>query len=216
MVSEAEERRLKFLEAKKAAGGTAKDLMRQVEARPYTVYFDDAGSILCVTKEEVTPESSWTNKHEFTWEQVRILEGKNINLFYIKKDQFVDNLYSIEARPTEKIHVSADNDFLYLIPENISAPDIICSLSLTEFTVTLSDAMLEKYSKIDKSQIAINGKKILKFFLTAKNDPHFMFTTISVALPNLVEKKSISFSLPDDYSQCSIYTSKVFDKYVRT
>ena len=76
--------------------------------------------------------------------------------------------------------------------------------------------MLDKYSKIDKSQIAINGKKILKFFLTAKNDPHFMLTTISVALPNLVEKKTISFSLPDNYSQCSIYTSKVFDKYVRT
>ncbi len=216
MVSEAEERRLKFLEAKKAAGGSARDLMKQVEARPYTVYFDDAGSILCVTKEDVTPEPTWTNSHEFTWEQVRILEGKNTNLFYIKKDQFVDNLYSIESRPTEKIHVSADNDFLYLIPENVSNADITCCLSNIEFTVTLSEKILEKYSKIDKSQIAINGKKILKFFLTAKNDPHFMFTTISVALPNLVEKKTISFSLPSDYSQCSIYTSKVFDKYVRT
>ena len=51
MVSEAEERRLKFLEAKKAAGGSARDLMKQVEARPYVVYFDDAGNILCVTKE---------------------------------------------------------------------------------------------------------------------------------------------------------------------
>jgi len=216
MVSEAEERRLKFLEAKKAAGGSARDLMKQVEARPYMVYFDDAGNILCVTKEDVIPEPSWSNSHEFTWEQVRILEGKNINLFYVKKDQFVDNLYSIESRPTEKIHVSADNDFLYLITENVSTPDITCSLSPTEFTVTLSDNMLDKYSKIDKSQIAINGKKILKFFLTAKNDPHFMLTTISVALPNLVEKKTISFSLPDNYSQCSIYTSKVFDKYVRT
>jgi hypothetical protein len=216
MVSEAEERRLKFLEAKKTAGGSAKDLMKQIEAKPYTVYFDDAGSILCVTKEDITPEATWTNSHTFTWEQVRILEGKNTNLFYVKKDQFVDNLYSIESRPTEKIHVSADNDFLYLIPENVSSADITCSLSSTEFTVTLSEKILEKYSSIDKSQIAINGKKILKFFLTAKNDPHFMFTTISVALPNLVEKKSISFNLPNDYSQCSIYTSKVFDKYVRT
>ena len=190
--------------------------MKQVEAKPYMVYFDDAGNILCVTKEDIIPEPSWSNSHEFTWEQVRILEGKNINLFYVKKDQFVDNLYSIESRPTEKIHVSAENDFLYLITENVSVPDITCSLSPTEFTVTLSDNMLDKYSKIDKSQIAINGKKILKFFLTAKNDPHFMLTTISVALPNLVEKKTISFSLPDNYSQCSIYTSKVFDKYVRT
>ena len=216
MISEAEERRLKFLEAKKAAGGSAKDLMKQVESRPYTVYFDDAGTILCVTKEEVTPESFWTNSHEFTWEQVRILEGKNTNLFYVKKDQFIDNLYSIESRPTEKIHVSADNDFLYLIPNNIKDADIICNLDNNKFTVSLSETILKKYENVEKNLIAINGKKILKFFFTAKNDPHFMLCTISVALPNLVEKQTIVFELQDNLSQCSIYTAKVFDKYVRT
>lgn len=216
MVSEAEERRLKFLAAKEAAGGTIKDLIRQVETRPYKVFFDDSGTIMCVTKEDLVPEESWTHSHEFTWDQVKILEGKNTNLFYVKKDQYVDNLYSIEARPTENIHISADNDFLYLIPHNIKDSDISCSLTETAFNITLSEVLIEKYSNIEKTQIAINGKKILKFFFTANNDPHFMLKSLTVALPNLVENKSITITLDKDYSQCSIYTVKLFDKYVRT
>lgn len=216
MVSEAEERRLRFLAAKEAAGGTIKDLIRQVETRPYRIFFDDSGTIMCVTKEDLVPEESWTHSHEFTWDQVKILEGKNTNLFYVKKDQYIDNLYSIEARPTENIHISADNNFLYLIQYNIKDSDISCSLTETTFTITLSKALVEKYSNIEKTQIAINGRKILKFFFTANNDPHFMLKSLTVALPNLVENKSITFALEKDYSQCSIYTVKLFDKYVRT
>ena len=217
MVSEAEERRLKFLAAKEAAGGTLKDLLKSVEARPNTVYFDDDGTILCVTKEEIDPEPGWTNSHVFTDEQVRILSNKNWNLFYIKKDQYVDNLYSIEARPTEKIFVSAESDFLFLIPSTETKDwDLSCNLTDSDFTVKLSDSIIEKYNTVDANNIAFNGRKLLKFFFTAENNPHYMFNTVSIALPNLVDKKSITIKLNDDYSQCSIYTAKVFDKYVRT
>lgn len=217
MVSEAEERRLKFLAAKEAAGGSLTALMRQVENRPYTVYFDDDGTIFCVTREEIVPEESWTNQHTFTWEQVRILDGKNTNLFYVKKDQFVDNLYSIESRPTENIHVSAAADFLFLISYNVADADLACSIQDKKFTVSLSDKILEKYKDLKKDQIAINGKKILKFFITAENNPHFMFETVTIALPNLVEKQIIAIDLKENYqNQCSVYTAKVFDKYVRT
>ena len=50
---EALARKKRFLEAKEAAGGTAADLMKANKNKDYTVYFDDAGEIVCFTKEDV-------------------------------------------------------------------------------------------------------------------------------------------------------------------
>ena len=165
MVSEAEARRLRFLAAKEQAGGTFSDLVKATETLPSTVYFDDSGTIMCITKEEIEPESLWTNSHVFSNEQLQILEGKNWNLFYVKKDQFVDNLFSIELRPTENIHVSAETDFLSIVDDSNSTDyDIKCTVADKQFTVEISNNLLESYKDVAVENIASNGKKVLKFF----------------------------------------------------
>jgi hypothetical protein len=218
MESEAELRRQRFLAAKEAAGGTAGALIRANLKKPATVYFDDAGSILCVTTDtdtEVLPH--WTNKHEFTQEQVEILKGKNHNLFYVKQDPLVDNLYSIESRSVESQYVAAEEEFLTLVSKaKASNYDIKCKLTATALVVTAHKNLIKKYADVEPSNMVARGKKILKFYITADNDPHFMLKTINISLANLITSEEIVINTNSDYSQCSIYTTKVFDKYVRT
>jgi len=218
MESEAELRRLRFIAAKEAAGGTAGALIKANSNKPATVYFDETGTILCVTTDEdVEVLSHWTNKHEFTQDQVEILKGKNHNLFYVKQDPLVDNLFSIESRSVESQYVAAEEEFLSLVePAKTSSYDIKCKLTATEFTVTAHKNLIKKYSDVEPSNMVAKGKKILKFYITAKNDPHFMLKTVNVSLANLITSEEIEIKTDTDYSQCSIYTTKAFDKYVRT
>lgn len=218
MVSEAELRRQRFLAAKEAAGGTASQLIKSLKQMPVTVYFDDVGTILCVTTDpDISVLPHWTNKHEFSQEQVEILQGKNHNLFYVKQDPLVENLFSIESRPVESQYVSADDEFLTAVEiVKTSSYDIKCSLTAKKFTVTAHKNLIKKYSGVNPANMVANGKKMLKFYFTAPNDPHIMLKTVNVSLPNLITAGEIDIAADKDYSQCSVYTVKMFDKYVRT
>lgn len=216
MVSEAEERRLRFIAAKQEAGGSINDLLQAVKQQPHTVWFDDDGVILCITQETVDPQEHWAYSHEFTTEQLAILKNKNWNLFYVKRDPLVDNLFSIESRPTENVFVSADTAFLSLISESTGDYDIACTLTKKQFVITASTALLAAYENVAYENVASNGKKRLTFYFTAQNDPHLMFGQQQVSLPNLIRDKQVIIPLSSDFTQCSIYTVKLFDKYVRT
>lgn len=217
MVSEAELRRQRFLNAKEAAGGTADQLIRSQRDKPVMVYFDDTGTIMCVTTDEVEPLPFWKNKHQFTQDQVEILQRKNHNLFYVKQDPLVDNLFSIESRAVESQYVSADSEFLTLVENNnTSAYDIKCNLTRFNFAVTAHKNLIKRYADVEPNNMVANGKKILKFYFTAPNDPHFMVNSFSINLANLISNSKVDIATTEDYSQCSVYTVKLFDKYVRT
>ncbi|MEY2867942.1 MAG: hypothetical protein RIR01_342 [Bacteroidota bacterium] len=214
MVSkEAEERRLKFLASKESAGGSFAALMKQELSKKPKVYFLKDGTIVSITKEEIEVNSDWQCR-EFDDEQIQILEDKNWNLFYIKKDPLVDNLYSIESRPLESTVVSAENNSLMLIDIS-STYDCKCTLTSSNFTVELSDNLLEKYKDIDPVNATANGHKILKFYFTAKNDPHIMLHSEYISLRQLLINKSIVVPIKNIPLGCSIYTVKAFEKYSR-
>jgi hypothetical protein len=213
MVSkEAEERRQRFLAAKDAAGGLA-GLMRQELAKQPKVYFLADGTIVSISKEDIELNTGWQVK-EFSNEQVEILENNNWNLFYVKTDPLVDNLYSIESRPLESTVVSAENNSLMLIDVS-STYDCKCTLTSSNFTVELSDNLLEKYKDIDPVNATANGHKILKFYFTAKNDPHIMLHSEYISLRQLLINKSIVVPIKNIPLGCSIYTVKAFEKYSR-
>ena len=218
MISEAELRRQRFLEAKANAGGTAADLIKQNSNTPARIYFDEQGTILCVTTDIDTESMThWTHYYDFTREQVSILKNKNHNLFYIKQDPLVENLYSIESKPVESLYVTADEEFLSIVEtKKTKNYDIECKLTANTLKILPSKQLVKKYQGIDPSNMVARGKKVLKFYLTAKNDPHFMFMTVNVGLAKLISSGSVEFNTDSDLSQCSIYTLKTFDKYVRT
>lgn len=214
MVSkEAEERRLRFQAAKEAAGGLA-GLIKQELAKIPKVYFLSDGTIVSVSKEDMLLKEGWQVK-EFSTEQVEILENNNWNLFYVKTDPLVDNLYSIESRPLESVVVSAENNSLLLIDNSSADYDCMCSLTKTTFTVTLSNSTIEKYANIDPMSATVNGQKVLKFYFTAPNNPHIMIHSEYISLKRLLEN-TITVNTTTDLTQTSIYTVKAFDKYVRT
>ena len=214
MVSkEAEERRLRFQAAKEAAGGLA-GLIRQELAKQPKVYFLSDGTIVSISKEDMELKEGWRVK-EFSNEQVEILENNNWNLFYVKTDPLVDNLYSIESRPLESVVVSTENNSLLLIDTSSTDYDCMCNLTKTAFTVTLSKSTIEKYSSIDPLSATVNGQKVLKFYFTAPNNPHIMIHSEYISLKRLLEN-TVTISTTTDLTQTSIYTVKAFDKYVRT
>lgn len=214
MVSkEAEERRLRFQAAKEAAGGLAGLIKQELSKKP-KVYFLDDGTIVSLSKEDIDLKEGWQVR-EFDNEQVSILENNNWSLFYVKKDPLVDNLYSIESRPLESAVVSAENNSLLLIELGSKNYDCMCKLTSTDFTVSLSKKMLEKYADIDPATATVNGQKVLKFYFTAPNDPHIMIHSEYISLKALLEKP-VTIKTLTDLTQTSIYTVKAFDKYVRT
>lgn len=214
MVSkEAEERRLRFLASKESAGGSFAALMKQELSKKPKVYFLDDGTIVSITKEEIPNNTSY-HCREFSEEQIQILDGKNWNLFYVKKDPLVDNLYSIESRPLESVVVSAENNSLMLI-ESIKEYDCACTLTKTHFTVELSDSVIESYKDIDPISATVNGHKILKFYFTATNNPHIMIHSEYILLRQLLANKSVSISIKDIPLECSIYTVKALERYSR-
>jgi hypothetical protein len=214
MVSkEAEERRLRFQAAKEAAGGLA-GLIRQELAKQPKVYFLSDGTIVSISKEDMELNEGWQVK-EFSNEQVEILENNNWNLFYVKTDPLVDNLYSIESRPLESVVVSTENNSLLLIDTSSIDYDCMCNLTKTAFSVTLSKSTIEKYSSIDLLSATVNGQKVLKFYFTAPNNPHIMIHSEYISLKRLLEN-TVTISTTTDLTQTSIYTVKAFDKYVRT
>ena len=214
MVSkEAEERRLRFQAAKEAAGGLA-GLIRQELAKQPKVYFLSDGTIVSVSKEDMDLKEGWQVK-EFSNEQVEILENNNWNLFYVKTDPLVDNLYSIESRPLESVVVSTENNSLLLIDTSSADYECMCKLTKTVFTVTLSKSTIEKYSSIDPISATVNGQKVLKFYFTAPNNPHIMIHSEYISLKRLLEN-TVTVNTATDLTQTSIYTVKAFDKYVRT
>lgn len=212
---EAEERRLRFLAAKEAAGGTFASLMKQELSKKPKVYFLEDGTIVSITKEDIAPNPDWLCR-EFDDEQVQILENNNWNMFYVKKDSLVDNLYSIESKPLEQAVVSAENNSLTLVDYSKKICECICTLTEKEFTVEVSENVIERYKDIDLFTATVNGQKILKFYFTAPNDPHIMLHSEYVALRHLLLNKKISIGVNNISTGCSIYTVKAFESYSRT
>jgi len=215
MVSkEAEERRLRFLAAKEAAGGSFASLMKQELSKKPKVYFLEDGTIVSVTKEEINADPSWLCR-EFDDEQLQILEDSNWNMFYVKKDPLVDNLYSIESKPLESAVVSAENNSLTLVNYSDSKFECKCTLVNDEFIVELSDEVISTYEDIDPMNATVNGQKILKFYFTAPNDPHIMLHSEYVVLRQLISSKQVKIVVPNIPEECSIYTVKAFNLYAR-
>ena len=72
--------------------------------------------------------------------------------------------------------------------------------------------MVSRFHVYGLSQVC----KILKFYFTSIRDPHFLVHNINVSLEDLLTKVKIENKVPPKMNQCSVYTLKLFDKYVRT
>ena len=215
-LSEAEKRRRRFLKAKKDAGGDIESLQAATFNRDFIVYFNADGDILSYSQEKVKKQRGW-KQATFTREQVEILKGKNTNLYRVIQDPNIDTVYSIELKPVESVFVRTEQSFVTLIEEGKkTGADIIVNFVDGNFVVAVTKKILKKYKDIEPKLANINGSKVLKFYFTSLRDPHFLVHNINVSLEDLLTKVKVETKVPPKMNQCSVYTLKLFDKYVRT
>ena len=214
-LSEAEKRRRRFLKAKKEAGDFYKLQINELK-KDYTVWYLEDGTIVSVTKEKIKPQKDWKST-TFSNDQIEILKGKNLNLYRVVQDPSIETVFSIEMRPIESLYVRSEDDFVTLIDyDNSKTFDLSISTKEEELHITLHKKLKTKYKKQDIKSVTAKGKKDFNFYFTSLNDPHFLVYYVNASLKELIENDIVIKKIPPGMSQCSIYTIKSFDKYVRT
>lgn len=214
----ASERRKRFLESKKQSGGSAETLIERQKKLPWRLYFDDTGTIQCFTNQsDFQPNKEWLT-YDFTQEQLEILKEKDHRKYMVVIDPKVDNLYHIQLRPLEDIYVPTSDDFLMEVESGRADAEyqILCQIKNNSLIVSMHDDIKKEYADVYPISATRNGARILRFYITEPQDPHVMYEYKTVSLADLLTNESVARKLGDDLAHCSIYTNKIFDKYLRT
>ena len=181
-----------------------------------TVYFLADGTITCISKEIIDVLDTWKS-HSFANEQVSILDGKNLNNYRVATNPDDEKMYHIELRPIESLYVKTEDAFVQLIePSKSRTFDIKVGFKNGKFFAQASTKIKNKYKGKKPETITAKGSKELVFYFTSVNDPHFLIFVIKFKLHELLKEGIIYKDAPKDLDQCSVYTLKLFDKYVRT
>ena len=214
--SAAEARRKRFMKSKDQSGGSAEQLMKNLKSRPWRLFFDDDGIIQCFTQDPtIEPNADWKT-HDFSQDQLEILIDNDIRKYHVVNDQKVDNVYSIELKPLQSVKLPDVDDFLSEVTDEHSKDyEVKCSIVKDQLTVTLSDAVKEDYSDVYPVSATRNGYRILRFYITRQHDPHVMYEYKHVSISDLLINESVTMKLGMNLEHCSIYTNKIFDKYLR-
>lgn len=200
----ASDRKRIFKEAKAAAGGSVDKLIEYLKSRPFKVYFDKSGNITYFGQDDVDPINNWKT-HAFSQDQLEILKDADTNKYVVVKDKIVDNVYSIQPKTFEMTKRTVT--FLEEII-SVDDSDVICELSRETISFRFSKNLRRRIGESKPSTPA------LTFYLTAKNDPHWLFKKFSVPTDKLLTKKiSYKLGLDVEISSLSLYTKKVFDTY---
>lgn len=216
MVSdEALARQRRFVEAKQQHGDAAQ-LQQYYQNLPWYVWFNQQGDIMLVGKSNDHKPADLTSA-VFSDEQVAILKDVNWSKFRVRTDDLDKSVHYLEVKPVEHLAVSSETDFLNkILVSDTNDYDLRLTIHSDRATITLHSSLLDKYSKVQQSEITARGRQRLTFYFTTPNDPSFLFHALNVNLVDLVNNKQVMISMPADLRECDVYTVKVFDSYVRT
>tara|TARA_B100001115_G_scaffold173279_1_gene157259 strand:- start:155 stop:823 length:669 start_codon:yes stop_codon:yes gene_type:complete len=207
-------RKQRFLEAKQELGGTIQDITKHYENLDWTVWHEEDGTIVSMSKE---PNEELSEKFEvatFTNDQAKILVDKNWNMYRIVTDKKNTHVKYIQVKPVEIDRVATEDFYLYQVDnQNKRVYDIKLSMSKTKLTISAHANIIKEYDDIEISSAIIKGRKIIPFYITTKNDPSFMLHYINLSLEELLEHKQVVYDMPEDYTGASVFTLKLFDNY---
>lgn len=215
MVSEAAlARKQRFLEAKEELGGTIQDVTKHYEKLDWTIWFEEDGTIVSMSKE---PNEDLSEKFEFatfTNDQAKILVDKNWNMYRIVTDKKNTHVKYIQVKPVEIDRIATEDFYLYQVDnQNKRVYDLKLSMSKTTLTISAHANIIKEYEDIEISSAIRKGRKIIPFYITTKNDPSFMLYYINLSLEELLENKQVVYDMPEDYTGASVFTLKLFDNY---
>lgn len=203
------DRKKRYLEIQAQMGDTVEDILAYKQSRPYRVFFNKNGVITYFGNDENPPvQTDWIT-HNFSQEQLKILRDNPVNNYIIKKHAVLKR-YCIEPASRNFLSKNAPS-FLEEIPElnsGMEVPDILCEVMPDRFTVSLSKEIRQELSNSD-----LTVKK-LKFFITAKHDPHWLFDSVEIETAKLkTHKVSVKMDLSEHKKDFSVFTKRKFDTY---
>ena len=210
----AEARRRRFLKLKKQHGDI-EQMTKAFHTQKNTVWFDEEGDIKSCSKEPNTKFDKKYKSAQFTDDEVAIFKNANWAMYRVRTDDKVDTVHYIELRPIDEI-ITKQEDFLSEIESGTKkGADIIVNVKNKLFTVKLGPKVIKAYKDVDINSAVVRGQSVLKFYFTTYTEPSFLEYNFNVSFKKLLQEQKVEVNLPYQMDQSSIYTVKLFDKYVR-
>ncbi len=184
------------------------------------VYFDDIGNIVYYGRAE-SDDYLECNHAEFTFEQCSIFENPNnnktVNDYLVLVNPNEEGVYSFVTKVVELEKFKSASKMLSQVrlSEN-SEFDVKIQTLKNTITISISDKLRTNITNnIDINNFAFKGENRMAIYLTSLDDPHFLYDSIEISLQDLFKNKELVFEVKTDSTNKSIYTRKLFDKYIR-
>lgn len=214
------ERRKRWREEKLAKGGIDSIIQEETD-RPWCVWFDQAGNIVCFGQHAPADSPDTWTTYEFPQDDIdklKAYDAHDLSKFRVRPDPQNADRMILDLKPLETIYLSKDRDFLSEIEQDgrPGSAQIVVKLTGDSLHITLAQEVKSTlYKDVFPVSATINGHRLLKFYITAPNDPHVMYAYHTVALADLITQDSVTVKLDADLTGYSVYTQKQFDKYSR-
>ncbi len=184
--------------------GTLEEVQQNQSKITFIVY-DDEGEIYY--KGHTKPEDMRKYKSkklvEFDSSHLTFMEenGRSMAQFIIEEDEHGTPL--VTFRPVDKPTYDVDKEFLSeVLSDDSDDFDIKINVQQTKFIVHL------------------NSKKKVKdnivLYITSTSDPHILYEKLNIDITDLQKHKVMEYKKDYNLNEFSIYTRKLYDKYVRS
>jgi hypothetical protein len=184
------------------------------------VYFDDIGNIVYYGRAESDDYAEYHHA-TFTYEQCLIFEDpknqKTTNDFLVLTNPNEEGVYSFVTKVIELEKFKSATKMLSQIrPSNKAEYDIKIFTEKNKLSINISDKLKSNVVKnVNVDNFSFKGEERMAIYITSLNDPHFLYDSIELSLKDLFKADKLEFTLNVDSTNKSIYTRKLFDKYIR-
>ena len=184
------------------------------------VYFDDIGNIVYYGRAESDDYAEYHHA-TFTYEQCLIFEDpknqKNTNDFLVLTNPNEEGVYSFVTKVIELEKFKSASKMLSQVRMSDKTEyDIKIVTEKNKLFINVSDKLKNNIIKnVNIDNFSFKGEERIAIHITSLNDPHFLYDSIEVSLKELFQTDQLEFTLDVDTEDKSIYTRKIFDKYIR-
>lgn len=169
----------------------------------FYVYYRTDGTIFSISNKN-TDEGDYLEVDEY--KVIDFLKGKKdysrYRIEHFKQDKLPEKI--------DEIHLK--NNILYQVPfaENVSNKEVVITHKTTDKCWNLSLTDTGK-----KEIIKMNLESLFPFYITKKDDPHYLISSIKVSGNDLYAGISVDFSSTkeQDYNNISVFVPKNFNSY---
>lgn len=184
--------------------GTLEQVAKEYNSTTFLVYDEDGEiSYKGNTKPDDMRKYKGKKLIEMQSNHISFMEenGRSMAQFIVQEDEHGTPI--VTFKPVDKPTYDVDKEFLTEVVEaKDDSWDIKVSVQQTKFIVFL------------KSKKKVKDNIVL--YITAPSDPHILYEKLNININDLQKNKVMEFKKDYNLNDFSIYTRKLYDKYVRS